>query len=609
MPIHRILPWFEQNASLKSCHEIQQQKRQLTSGETVDGHVDHLEIHNEAVCYQKQALSGYSENHNSRSCGGSFRSLLSSSAAVIQTTPHTALSIYSEKDGNVILVTELLRCLRPNPKLSCIVISNCGGYWVSDFGSVGGFRQVLLLPVRKNMPMDRIPTNRERFLLQGALLTDGVDLWVPDDEMEDSIEIERTTISSRIHNGVCAMLKLPTIKQSSAASKRNTSRNSMDYAPARNATAGWIGSLENSLAKQVRQEEQRRDYQKLIQRSRYFVLRRNHRSLQLVLQNDNLTSGTEKKKAMTAVLAGLRYRAYPRTSSQIGLVSVTLLVEADMRVLSDASQDDSNSTKHRKKVVLRNAHLYCMPVKPKSSITIQCQSAVTPSLVLGDYLTIMLVLNIDGIVCPWNLNTLRDCAGSEKKGVGLSMYVTGSDPFNISHGKETTMQNDSGRLCLFLASFLVPADAMLQAYSSTKSLSFGLPSDNADAVDEPSVLFDCRPPRPVKVDISHFPKFSASELLETVNKEICGKYLVRVDSNRHKHADDAYVGSSFFFIVFAIGSLEAAGTFLIAVSITMVQSRHWNEFCSQGCTVLVLHEGIVSLILSAIPGHTIAFPV
>jgi len=335
MPIHRILPWFEQNASLKSCHEIQQQKRQLTSGETVDGHVDHLEIHNEAVCYQKQALSGYSENHNSRSCGGSFRSLLSSSAAVIQTTPHTALSIYSEKDGNVILVTELLRCLRPNPKLSCIVISNCGGYWVSDFGSVGGFRQVLLLPVRKNMPMDRIPTNRERFLLQGALLTDGVDLWVPDDEMEDSIEIERTTISSRIHNGVCAMLKLPTIKQSSAASKRNTSRNSMDYAPARNATAGWIGSLENSLAKQVRQEEQRRDYQKLIQRSRYFVLRRNHRSLQLVLQNDNLTSGTEKKKAMTAVLAGLRYRAYPRTSSQIGLVSVTLLVEADMRVLSE----------------------------------------------------------------------------------------------------------------------------------------------------------------------------------------------------------------------------------------------------------------------------------
>ena len=590
MPLNKISSWFERNGTLKSHDELIQQ---LSSMETFVAGTSHDQTISTAATSldTKEAMA----NENSNNVNN-MQSLTTTASQSVPTSPGVTVNIYplpgspstpsqqAPRSGIYLLITEVTH--RNNnhghplarTKLSYLMIANCSGYWVSDYCGMGGFQQVVFFPARNDNPDKRPPpvdstvSNYEQFLLQGAILTDGLDVWLPSAAAADTIQVQQVSLSSWIYKGVCTQIVLPGINASCTSSSAQPSTKDSDIAatlqdtnprkrPIDGASRGWRDTLELSLVKQLRQRQQERQKHQLVKRSRDYVLGKSQEALQQLIQNDFLGNGLEAKQqsarrtASTMKITELRYRVFPRASRTIGATNINLWMEVDLMVpnISDNVTNSIQSTEQR--AVMKNVHLYCTPSRKQSkgpgqtiAITAECQSAVIPMLSRGDHVTLLLSLDLDNVFLM-SVPSNKDETNTKVDGVELTLG---------SIGLMSDCDSNADRRCGFcLGSFLLPTQAILQAPFCDKMYHHTFATKQER---QPSTIYDCRSPHRLTLDVSNCPNFSLSEFLGKINQQVSGRCPVQVDKSETQGEE---IGSTLTLSIFAMKRSDVAGKLAI----------------------------------------------
>ena len=621
MPLDRIATWFDRNGSLTSNKELIMAQPQYNHEKAVDHIVLHHQGTTNDAINTTTTTTTTTKNpdfleHGNHSCSPlattvrhSIPTALDINVSIypVSEVPSPPSSTTSPAGITFLMVTETLHrqslLSARTPKqvsryYSYLMITNCSGYVVSDFCGIGGFQQIVFFPVWNHVGAEEGSSsllqkdNYESFLLQGAVLTDGMDTWLPttcsmgtvgDAGTSSSREdtkmplIHQVSLSSWIYEGKCAQICLSSVDASSVPSAPTGSGkyshdsshyHQQDENPSRKrtfngATKGWRNTLEMALAKQLRQRQHNREKQLLFLRGRDYVLGKSREALQQLIRNDyhfgiesSRGSSSIPQRAMTLAskihITELRFRVYPRTSRAIGTTSVNVWTEVDLMIPSAHHTNNKSIMESTEKiVVLKDFHLYCTPSKSRvtqdegtennSPVAAVCQSAIASSLSCGDHVTLTVSLELDHVFLS------KDDESSDNSGVELIVE---------SIGVLVGSTGGTGRRCGFsLGSFFLPYRAILQAPFQNKLYRCLFPANDPNR-PHPSTIYDCRAPHKLMIDVSSCPRFSLPNLLDKLNRELCGRCPVRVDRGETQKDD---VASFISLTIFAMKRSEVLG--------------------------------------------------
>lgn len=515
IPLQRVLSWFQASGTLKSWEElagVQAKQEPLESFRLIEHPPSNTKNHGDS---------------------NDELPLLQGKLISIQTSPQSKISIFPLAPNQSFLLA-VEKITRIGTTTCYLVISNCIGYWVADFCGLGGFQQVLFFPFHETNATREEP---EESILGGAVLTDGVDLWLP----MDAPTVKRAQVESQIYTGNCGQLVLSFGNPGNSQWKRTKTASDLsvptiEHAHALSQNSTWRGQLEQVLAKRMCELDRRQHDQRVVHSSRRYVLKESQRCLRKILSQEARDGGLPKVQ-----LTELKYRIVPSptTTQNVSLLVFTLWVEACVVASAAAAKND---------IAWIDAHLVCSPppVHEQKNLDIsiskaECHSGVIPRLGNGDVATVLLAVHIEILA----VNSQR----LEHGGLPMNLGIM---------GKCGTLENTTGQICgQYLDMFLVFYSSIVQAPFCPlwHPLTFHATVDEGGR----GIIYDYRRPHQMKVDISECPDLNVTEFLRDANQSLCANSMVHIDWSHNDGITEAGDASVVCLTIFAMTKAEVVG--------------------------------------------------
>jgi hypothetical protein len=403
------------------------------------------------------------------------------------------------------------------------IVSNCAGYWISDFSGIGAYQQLLLVP---KFDEERDATTgsytssdtlRIESSLRGSILTDGKELWAPRDA---HLEIpSKLTLPAQQSDLPDDYSKYPHIHLSGRATFDSSSLTTIPSSTgvkmsphvADQLPSPWIGTVERALEKRVGEGMKKMtESQNRIRQSRH-VLEHG----KAVLEELSCTPQVTPLR-----LLRLKYHSQPNISltgdAKKQDVSATILLEIDLLHACHPGDSGPAGTE----LGLRGVHLHLTTAPSKTSTSIngiRTRSGLVPLLKGNQVTTIMVMADLDGISFSAN-NSVQEMDA----GVGIdvqALWVDGQDSKSCRHGA-----------CL--ASFTVPFSALLLPSRKLKTIDFFMPHASVEESHPLGPIYECRKPCLVEIDLSSY-RLDRNAWLKEVQESLRGSCfrVENVESN------------------------------------------------------------------------------
>jgi hypothetical protein len=441
------------------------------------------------------------------------------STVPITTGPDVEVMIhrFSDSDSELDNSSYLLVIHRSEHAIQRWIVSNCAGYWVSDFSGISAYQQLLLVPKfgeeRDTTASSSASSGTMRIenSLRGCILTDGNELWAPKDvRLEIPLKL---TLSAqrdlpddyskypRIHLSGHATFDSSSLTAMPSSSDVKISPIVADHRP-----SPWIGTVERALKKRVDEG------MKKMAESQHRI-----RQSRLVLeQGRTIFEELSSTPQVTPLrLLRLKYHSQPNLSltgdAKKQGVSATILLEMDLIHACHPGESRSFDTQ----LGLRGVHLHLTtaPLKTKTFTCVngvRTRSGLVPLLKRNQVTTIMVMVELDDISFSAN-NSVEEMDAGVDIDV-QAFWVDGPD-------------NKSCRRGARLASFVVPYNALLLPSRKSKNIDFSLPHAKVEGSyphDPPlGPIYECRRPCLVEIDLSSY-RLDRNAWLQEVQESLCG---------------------------------------------------------------------------------------
>jgi hypothetical protein len=430
-----------------------------------------------------------------------------SSNAPIVTGPEMEIMIHGLSDDS----SYLLVVHRREHVVHRLIISNCAGYWTSDFSGIGSYEQLLLVPKfdeRRDTAGSYTSSDTTRIenVVRESILTDGRELWAP-----RNVHLE---IPSKLTLPVQRDLpddysKYPRIHLSDHATFDSSSLTAIP--PSTDAkispsvvghlSSPWIGTVERALEKRVGERMKKMvDSQNRTRQSRH-VLGQGRAVLEEL-------SGTPQ--VTTLRLVRLKYHSQPNLSltgnAKKQDVSAAILLEMDLLHTCHPGDSGPPGTEPG----LRGVHL-CLSTALSETATnvnrIRTQSGLVPLLKRNQVTTVMVMAELDEISFRAN-NSVQEMDTGVEIAV-QALWVEGPDGNSCRRGAD-------------LASFTIPFSALLLPSRKQKIIDFTLPHAEVEGGYPLGPIYECRKPCLVEIDLSSSYRLDRNAWLQEVQESLCG---------------------------------------------------------------------------------------
>jgi hypothetical protein len=423
----------------------------------------------------------------------------------IATGPDTKVMIHClSEDSSYLLVLH-----RSEHAIRRLIVSNCAGYWVSDFSGIGSYHQLLLVPKfdeRRDTAGSYTSSDNTRIenVVRGSILTDGKEMWAPRDV---HLEIPSKLTLPAQRDPTDDYSKYPRIHLSGHATFDTSSLTAI--APSTDAEislsiAGhlpspWISIVERALEKRVGERMKKMaESQNRITQSRH--VRGQGRA---VLEELSCTP-----QVTTLRLLRLKYLSQPNLSltgvAKKQDVSAAVLLEMDL--LHTCHPGDSGPA--GTELGLRGVHL-CLTTAPSKTISvsgIRTRSGLVPLLKQNQVTTVMVMAELDDISFLAN-NSVQEMDAGVDIAV-QALWVDGPDSKRCRRGMR-------------LASFTIPLGALLLPSRKLKIIDFALPHAEVEGNYPLGPIYECRKPCLVEIDFSSH-HLDRNTWLQEVQESLCG---------------------------------------------------------------------------------------
>jgi hypothetical protein len=430
----------------------------------------------------------------------------------IATGPDTEVMIHclSDSESGLDDNSFLLVIHRSEHAIQRWIVSNCAGYWLSDFSGFGAYQQLLLVP-KFDEERDTTAgsytsgeTTRIENAVRGSILTDGKELWAPKDvrlkvpskltlplqrDLPDEYsKYPRIHLSSHATFGSSSLTVIP------PSTDANIPSRVADHLP-----SPWIGTFERALEKRVEEGMKNlADRQNRMRQSRH-VLEQGRAVLEELSCTPQVTP---------LWLLRLKYHSQPNISltgdAKKQGVSATILLEMDL--LHTGHPGDSRSPDTE--LGLRGVHLHLTTAPSKTSgiDAMRTRSGLVPLLKQNQVTTVMVIAELDDISFSSN-NSVQEMDAGVDIDV-QAFWVDGPDSKSCRRGAR-------------LASFTVPYSALLLPSRKQKIIQFALPRTEVEGSYPLGPVYECRKPCLVEVDLSSY-RLDRNAWLERVQESLCG---------------------------------------------------------------------------------------
>jgi hypothetical protein len=431
----------------------------------------------------------------------------------ITTGPDTEVMIHCLSDSKSDLddsSSYLLVIHRREHAIQRLIVSNCAGYWISDFSGIGAYQQLLLVPKfnERRETTAGFDTNSGTMRIEnavcGSILTDGKQIWAPRDVQ---LEIPSKLTLPAQRDFPDDYSKYPRIHLSSHATFDSNSLTTIPPSTgakispsvAGHLPSPWIGTVERALEKRVGEGMKKlADRQNRIRQSRQ-VLEQGR----VVLEELSCTPQVTPLR-----LLRLKYHSHPNLSltgdAKKQDVSATILLEIDL--LHTCHQGDYGSPDTELGLKGVHLHLITAPSKTCSVNGITTRSGLVPLLKRNQVTTIMVMAELDDISFSVNNSVQEMDAGVDIDVQAL--WVDGPDSKRCRRGAR-------------LASFTVPVSALLLPSRKPKIIEFALPHAEVEGGYPLGPIYECRKPCLVEIDLSSH-RLDRNAWLQGVQESLCG---------------------------------------------------------------------------------------
>ena len=429
----------------------------------------------------------------------------------ISTGPDTEVMIHclSDSESELDNSSYLLVIHRSGHGIQRWMVSNCAGYWISDFSGIGAYQQLLLVPKfdEERTTTDSFTRNdsmRIENAVRGSILTDGKEIWAPRDVQ---LEIPSKLTLPAQRDLPDDYSKYPRIHLSSHTTFDSSSLTvilpstdaKMSPSVAGQLPSPWIGTVERALEKRIGERMKKMaDSQNRIKQSRH-VLEQGR----AVLEELSCTPQVTPLR-----LLRLKYHSQPNLSltddAKKQDVSAAILLEMDLLHTCRSGDSGSPDTELGLKAV--HLHFTTAPSKTCSVNGIGTRSGLVPLLKANQVTTIMVMVELDGISFSAN-NSVEEMDAGVDIGV-QALWVDGPDSKICRRGAR-------------LASFTVPFSALLLPSRKPKIIDFVLPHAEVEGSYPLGPIYECRKPCLVEIDLSSY-RLDRNAWLQEVQESLCG---------------------------------------------------------------------------------------
>jgi hypothetical protein len=421
----------------------------------------------------------------------------------------------SKSDSNPDDNSYLLVIHRSEHAIQRLIVSNCAGYWISDFSGIGAYQQVLLFPKfdeerdTTTDPYASSDTMEIENAVRGSLLTDGNELWAPKDVRLEipsklTLPLQRGDLPDdyskypRIHLSSHATFDSKSVTAIALSTDAKISPIIADHLP-----SPWIGTVERALEKRVEEGMKKMAESQSRMRQSQHVLEKGR----AVLKELSCTPQVTPLR-----LLRLKYHSQPNLSltgdAKKQGVSATILLEMDLIHACRPGESRSSDTE----LGVRGVHLYLTTAPSKTSSVggMGTRSGLVPLLKGNQVTTLMVMAELYDISFSAN-NSVQDMDAGVDIDV-QAFWVDGPD-------------NKSCRRGARLASFTVPYNALLLPSRASKIIDFSLPHAKVEGgyPHGPPLgpIYECRKPCLVEIDLSSY-RLDRNTWLQEVQESLCG---------------------------------------------------------------------------------------
>jgi hypothetical protein len=412
----------------------------------------------------------------------------------------------SEPDDNSYLIV----IHRSEHAIKRLIVSNCAGYWISDFSGIGAYQQLLLVPKfdeRRDTAGSYTSSDTTKIenAVRGSLLTDGKELWAPRDV---HLEIPSKLTLPAQRDLPDDYSKYPRIHLSGHATFDSNSLTTIPPSTdakicpsvAGHLPSPWIGIVvERALEKRAGEKKKKMaDSQNRIRQSRH-VLGQG----KTVLEELSCTPQVTPLR-----LLRLKYLSQPNMSltgdAKKQDVSAAILLEMDLQHTCHPGDSEPPGTE----LGLRGVHLSLTiaPAKTSSVNGIRTRSGLVPLLKRDQVTTIMVMAELDDISFTGN-NSVQEMDAGVNIDV-QALWVDGPDSKRCRRGAH-------------LASFTVSFGALLLPSRKLKIIDFALPHAEVEGSYPLGPIYECRKPCLVEIDLSSY-RLDRNAWLQEVQESLCG---------------------------------------------------------------------------------------
>lgn len=422
------------------------------------------------------------------------------SNAPIAIGPDTEVMIHYLTDSGEI--GYLLVIHRRRHAIKRLIVSNCAGYWISDFSGIGAYQQLLLLPkfeAEKDTTGGSYTSSNTIIIenaVRGSVLTDGKELWAPRDVR---LELPSSKLTLPSQRGLSDdYSKYPRIHLSGHATFDSSSL--AVISPSTDTKISpWNGTVERALEKRLGERMKKMsDSQNRIRQSRH-VLEQGR----AVLEELSCTPQVTPLR-----LLRLKYLSQPNISltgnAKKQDVSAAILLEIDLLCACRPGDSGLSDTEPGLKGV--HLHLTTAPSKSTSASAIRTRSGLVPLLKRNQVTTIMVMVELDDISFRANSSVQEMDAGVDI--TVQAFWVDGPESKRCRRGARLT-------------SFTIPSSALLLPSRKPKIIDLALPHAAVEESYPLGPIYECRKPCLVEIDFSPY-RLDRNAWLQEVQESLFG---------------------------------------------------------------------------------------